>query len=351
MTTLELRDHAQQILVAGAKDLTTSQTREAQVEKSRGRAVPHQDAPETAAQTHAILRARSGFDINQLVAEYRALRATVIRLWSDTHPLDSLMVEDVVRFNEAIDQAVGESVSHFHQDVERARNLLIGMLGHDMRTPLSSIVVTASYLAALNAGEQVSVAAQRLIRSGKSIQTLLDDLVDFNRTSLGLGLKVVPSSIDLAAELAEELEQLRSAYPGRPIELEVKGDTAGHWDGGRLKQVLRNLVSNALHSGAPGTPVSVSLAGEDAAVRPAVTNHGNGNTPVSESGIFDPLQRGHAAIPDSDPKSHLGLGLFIVREIVHRHGGDVEMSAAGGRTTFSVRLPRQIRHDVAEERA
>jgi hypothetical protein len=99
MTPLALRNHAQRILEAVAKDLTTPETREAQSEKSKGRAPKVAGAPETASQTHAILRARSGFDINQLVAEYRALRASVLRLWMDASPLDQPGVEDVIRFN------------------------------------------------------------------------------------------------------------------------------------------------------------------------------------------------------------------------------------------------------------
>src|SRR5690349_20511147 len=118
MTRLALRDHAQAILEAVAKDLTTPQTREAQSEKSKGRAPKVAGAPETAAQTHAVLRARGGFDINQLVAEYRALRASVLRRWIDATALDHAQLDDMVRFNEAIDQAVAESVGHFHSEVE-----------------------------------------------------------------------------------------------------------------------------------------------------------------------------------------------------------------------------------------
>src|SRR6185503_8211858 len=101
MTSLALRDHAQHILEAVAKDLTTNQTRETQSEKSKGRAPKVAGAPETAAQTHAVLRAQTGFDINQLVAEYRALRASVLRRWMDAGPIDQPGMEDVIRFNEA----------------------------------------------------------------------------------------------------------------------------------------------------------------------------------------------------------------------------------------------------------
>lgn len=262
MTPRALRDHAQAVLEAVAKDLNTLQTPEEQSEKSKGRAAKVADAPETASQTHAILRARGGFDINQLVAEYRALRASVLRLWMDASPLDPMGVEDLIRFNEAIDQAVAESVGHFHAQVERARNLLLGMLGHDMRSPLNTMVATASYLAALNAGQQVSEAATRLMRSGASMQALLDDLVDFNRTKLGLGINVTRLDTDLAVPVADEVEQVRGAYPHRRIELAVTGDCCGQWDGLRVQQSLRNLLSNAINYGAADRPIRVALRGE-----------------------------------------------------------------------------------------
>jgi signal transduction histidine kinase len=340
MAPLALRDHAQQILEAVAKDLTTHQTPEAQSEKSKGRAPQVAGAPETAAQTHAVLRARGGFDINQLVAEYRALRASVLRLWVDASPLDQAGVEDVIRFNEAIDQAVAESVGHFQAQVERTRNLLLGMLGHDMRSPLSTILTTASYLSALNAGEQVSVAAARLIRSGASMRALLEDLVDFNRTKLGLGVKVVPSDVDLAAVVADELDQLRGAHPNERIELAVTGDNRGRWDGARLQQLLRNLVSNAIRYGSPNTPIRVALRGEEADVSLEVTNSGPALDLSALSEIFDPLTRGSAQGDSRDARGGLGLGLFIVREIAKAHGGEVAVRSDERETTFAVRLPR-----------
>jgi signal transduction histidine kinase len=339
MTPLALRDHAAQILEAIAKDITTAQTREEQSEKSKGRVPQVAGAPETAAQTHAVLRARSGFNIVQLVAEYRALRASVLRLWIDSHPLGKEHADELMRFNEAIDQAVAESVGHFHAHVELGRNLFLGMLGHDMRTPLNAIVATASYLAALNAGDDVSTAASRLIRSGASMQVLLDDLVDFNRSKLGLGLKVVPRDANLAEELAAELEQLRAVHAGRRIELAVSGDCRGQWDSRRLRQVLRNLVSNAIEHGSPDTPISVTLAGEETEARLEVVNEGPEIDASVQSQLFDPLVRG----PGGSSQEGLGLGLFIVRQIALAHGGAVSVSSglAGRRTTFTVILPRR----------
>jgi signal transduction histidine kinase len=343
MTSLALRDHASQILAAVAKDLESLQTREEQADKSKGRAPMVGGSPETAAQTHAVLRARSGFDINQLVSEYRALRASVLRLWMDASPLDGPGVEEIIRFNEAIDQAVAESVSHFHTQVERYRNLLLGMLGHDMRSPLNTVLTTASYLSALNAGEQVSVAAGRLIRSGASIQALLDDLVDFNRTRLGLGIKIAPTDIDLAAVVADEVEQLGGAHPKRRIELDVSGDNRGWWDGPRLQQLLRNLVSNALQYGTTNTPVRVALRGEATEVRLEVTNSGPVIEPLALHQVFDPLRRGAAQGDNQEQRGGLGLGLFIVGEIAKAHGGETEARSDAGGTTFTVRLPRHAR--------
>ena len=343
MTSLVLRDHAPQILDAVVKDITTAQTREAQAEKSKGRAPRVPGSPATAAQTHAVLRAQSGCDINQLVAEYRALRASVLRLWIDACPLNEASGKEIIRFDEAIDQAIAESVGDFHAQVEQGRNLFLGMLGHDMRSPLNAIVATASLLRALNAGEQVSAAAARLIRSGASMRVLLDDLVDFNRTQLGLGIKVVPTEIDLAEELGGEIEQLRSVHPDRRIEFAVTGDAVGHADGGRLKQVLRNLVSNAIVHGSPDTPVRVALVGEEPEIRLNVTNEGPTIDPSFQRELFDPLRRGVAQTSRHEYNDGLGLGLFIVRELVLAHGGRVEVrsDSTEGETTFTVILPRQ----------
>jgi signal transduction histidine kinase len=340
MTRLALRDHAKQILEAVAADLDSPQTLAEQSAKSLGRAPRVSGAPETAAQTHAVLRAHSGFDINQLVAEYRALRASVLRLWLDSRPVEAEGVEDIIRFNEAIDQAIAESVGHFDAQVEQARNLLLGMLGHDMRNPLNNILMTAQYLTALNAGEKVSVAAARLIRSGASMRALLDDLVDFNRMNLGLGLNVAPSYVDLADPVADELEQIQGAHPDRRVGLAVSGDLRGWWDGRRLQQLLRNLVVNALRHGAPGSDVRVVLSGADTDVTLEVLNSGPVVDPAVLRRLSDPLWRG-VARDGRASRAGLGLGLFIVREIARGHGGDVAVRSEGGETSFTIRLPRK----------
>jgi len=341
MTSLTLRDHAQHILETVAADLSTTQTMQEQADKSKGWAPKLAGAPETAAETHAVLRAQSGFNINQQAAEYRALRASVLRLWMDACRPGNPDLDDIIRFNEAIDQAIAESIGFFSAQVEQSRNLLLGMLGHDMRSPLNTILTTSEYLTALNAGEQVSAAASRLIRSGASMKALLDDLVDFNRTKLGLGINITPADADLAALFADELEQLRGAHPDRRLELEVVGDTRGRWDGPRLQQLLRNLVTNAIKYGTADAPVRVVLTGEDTEIRFEVRNRGLAIEQSALDQLFDPLKRGPAQEDGRNADGGLGLGLYIVREVAQAHGGHVGARSDGGETVFAVQLPRR----------
>lgn len=342
MESLALRDHAEQILQAIAADLSTAQTPQQQLDKSKGlgRAL---NASETAAQTHAVLRARSGFDIKQLVAEYRALRASVLRLWSERFPsgVDSDF-GDVIRFNEAIDQALTESVDFFSYQVDQSRNLMLGMLGHDMRSPLQAIQMTAKLLSALNAGEKVSQAARRLITSGARMHHLLDDLLDFNRIQLGLGIRFTATQTDLAAIVSEVVRELRAAYPGRQIDLQTHEELSGAWDVHRMQQLLSNLIMNALTHGALDAPVDVELTSDPKEVRIKVMNRGPAIDSADLAEIFQPLKR--AAVSHDKPlkDSGLGLGLFIASEVAKGHGGRIEVESIAAGTTFTACLPRRI---------
>ena len=210
----------------------------------------------------------------------------------------------MIRFNEAIDQALAESIAFFSAYVERSRNLLLGILGHDMRTPLQSIKMTALLLSELNAGSDVSKAASRLINSGARMQLLLDDLLDFNRVQLDLGLTVVPVPVDLVRICRDEVEEIRAAHPERTIELQVVGDGYGCWDPSRMHQLLANLVGNAVKYGSSASPIRVSLVGEDQEVHLRIRNSG---PPVEQlETMFEPLVRGSPAQHGNDKS--LGLG-------------------------------------------
>lgn len=341
MSALALRDHAEPILRAVAADLRTPQTAAEQIGKSRGEAPVIEGAPATAAQTHGLLRAQSGFDINQMASEYRALRASVLRLWLDACAPEPPHTEDIIRFNEAVDQALAESVAFYSERVDRARNLFIGMLGHDMRTPLQSILITATRLGQMNMDEKVSDAAGRLIRSGERMQHLLDDLVEFNRSNLGLGIPVDRKAADMRDLLEEELAQIQVAHPGQRLELVVHGPTDGVWDGTCVQRLVGNLVVNAIKYGSPDTPVRIVVTGSKDDVNIEVRNHGVPLDADALRDMFEPLRRGLHATDPNDWDGSLGLGLYIAREIAKAHGGDIDARSEQGETVFSVRLPRK----------
>ena len=340
MASLELRDHARQILEAIVIDLATAQTVDEQNAKSMGLAPVVIGAPETAAQTHAVLRAKSGFNVEQLVSEYRALRTSVLSLWMEACLPGSPLLDDVIRFNEAIDQALAESVGFFSAHVTRSRNLLLGMLSHDLRSPLQTIQMTARYLRQIEASDDVGQAAVRLVNSGARMQQLLDDLIDFNRTELGLGIRVTPTTdVDLGAVCADELDQVRAAHPGRAVALQVDGDCRGAWDAGRIQQLVNNLVVNAIHYGDDDGTIEVVVRGGDAEVHVTVANSGRTIDAETLASLFAPLRRGHDQDRAND--AGLGLGLYISNEIAKAHGGTITVTSERMRTAFAVHLPRQ----------
>jgi signal transduction histidine kinase len=191
----------------------------------------------------------------------------------------------------------------------------------------------------MNAGDGISAAANRLIRTGARMQALLDDLSDFNRTELGLGIRIAPTDVDLVTVLADETDQLRAAHPDRLIVLEVPASLRGVCDGRRLQQVLGNLVVNAIRYGAHDTPVRVVMTGDETEIRFEVKNAGAAIEPSLLQRMFDPLQRG----PDAGAAQggSLGLGLYISREIAIAHGGTIDVRSDERETVFTVCLPRQ----------
>jgi hypothetical protein len=340
MDSLALRDHAEQLLRAIVKDISSPQSDEEQEQKSKDRAARPIETRNTEAEPHALLRAQSGFTLNQLGAEYRSLRASVLRLWTKACEPSAIDPQDVSRFNEAIDQAVAESVAFFSAQIENERNLFLGMLGHDMRSPLQVIQLTATYLSQLDVGADVATCAARLSKSARSLKALLDDLLDFNRTKLGLGITITPAAVDLAEAFSAELEQLRVANPGRSIGLEVAGDVSGVWDINRLNQLLGNVVVNALKYGASSSPVRIVLNGLAVEVTFSVHNQGPKIAQSVLAQIFEPLKRGidHQLVAGSD--GSMGLGLYIAREIAIAHHGDISAKSDENETVFTVRLPR-----------
>lgn len=344
MDVAALRDHANQMLTVIAADLRTPQGGLDQSEKSKGQAAESDSDATTAAEEHGADRAESGFSVEQMVAEYRALRASVIRLWTKAKgellPVD---VEDLTRFNEAIDQSLAESVTRFTQDLEQSKETFLAILGHDLRTPLGAISTSAKFMLELDELEEpYRTLTDRIAGSASRTIELVGDLLDFTRGRLG-GIPVSPAEMNMGRVARSLVDEILAARPECKIQVETSGELEGRWDEDRISQALSNLISNAVQHGAEGNTVSVEVRGENDQVAIAVHNHGAVIPPQQLEGIFNPMKKR----PDSrnawgkGPTGSLGLGLYIAERIVSAHHGriEVESSDASG-TTFTVILPR-----------
>ena len=333
-----LRDHIPEIVAAVVADLRTPQTREQEIEKSEGRFVAPLGRARSAAGTHALHRAHSGYSISNLVSEYRALRASVMRLWADSPERAAAPAEEITRFNEAIDEAIAESVTHYADEVERWRNIFLGVLGHDLRSPLSAIVLTSEVIARTAVDVPMVAAAQRLLRSGERMRELLDKLLAYNRAQMGVGFELQKTEVDLAQACREEVELLQASMPGTRVRLASPPSLRGLFDAGRVREALANLVVNAHKYGRPGGDIAVELRETDRGTELSVANEGEPIPPATLDVMFEPLRRGARAGNEASHGS-LGLGLFIVDQIAKAHAGAIQAASADGTTTFTLHLP------------
>ena len=343
MSALALRDHAKPILLAIARDLESSQTPRAQSDKSKGWA-PALSTRETAAATHGALRHVAGFDLNQLGAEYRALRASVIRLWMKSpHAEDDAdVVEDMIRFNEAVDQAVAESTSRYAAELALSRDTFMAILAHDLRSPLSAIRMISHLMERSAPTEAARTQAGQIQRSAKEMGDMIRDLLEYTRTQLGKGMPVAPRPNSITTICREVLAEVQSAHPGRRFDLDVPQDLAGLVDPARLRQALSNLLNNAVQHGDPQAPIGLSAGIDGPEIAIQVKNQGEPIPAASLQVIFDPLvQLSVKSSAGKEPSTNLGLGLFIAREVALGHHGtlDVTSDSENG-TVFTMRLPK-----------
>ena len=333
---IALRDHLPEIIAAIVADLRTPQTRAESIEKSETRVAAPDHRPGSAAGIHALHRAHSGYSISDLVAEYRALRASVLRLWADAPEAASL--RDITRFNEAIDEAIAESVTYYADEVARWRDIFLGVLGHDLRSPLGAVVMTSQLIAQMAVDTPVAAEAQRLVRISGRMLALLDKLLVYNRAQMGLAFQITPDDADLVQACREEIELLQASLPGRRIAFSAPPAIRGRFDAGRVREALANLVVNAHKYGTRSGDIRVDLRddGDHAALR--VSNDGEPIPRETLDLMFEPLRRGGVADPDTEHAS-LGLGLFIVTQIAQAHGGTIRAESDAEGTTFCLRLP------------
>lgn len=348
MDVAALRDHAQEMLASIVVDLRTPQTDAEQRAKSHGDAddasAGEDGAGETAAEVHGSGRANSGFTVGEMVAEYRALRASVIRLWTEANgTLAGKDIEDLMRFNEAIDQSLAESITRYTLDIDRSKEMFVAILGHDLRSPLSAILMASQFMLEQNElVERDAGLTTRIVRSATRMRSMIDDLLDFTRGRLGSGVPVARTPMDAGVATANAVGEMEAAHPQSTFRVDLEGDLTGKWDSARISQMMANLLGNAVHHGRKDSPIDVRLRGREDDVVIRVHNQGDPIARESLPALFSPFKRlGTTATPNEPANSHLGLGLYIVEQIVSAHGGSIEVvSGEGQGTAFTVRLPR-----------
>lgn len=352
MSKVGLRDHADEILTAIVADMESLQSTAESTAKSKGRKPKKGTSKQGTSksetsrkrgvkkglgalgQIHAVLRIETGFTLTQVVAEYRALRASVFRLWKRRVDPDG-----VLRFNEAIDEALAEAVDRFTEVTNHYRDQLIGIVSHDLRNPLAGILMGAGALVRREElDDRGARIAGRIQNSAKRMDRIVEDLIDLTRARLGSAIPIVRRPTDVGPICEMVISELEGSHPEAVVHYGATGSLRGEWDSDRLAQVLSNLVGNALQHGDTDQPIRVTAKGDRAGVVVAVHNAG---PPIPENGqrdIFDPMVRcRHDA---ATGKIGLGLGLYIAKELVTAHGGTIELkSSDADGTTFTVRLP------------
>ena len=332
MTERDFRDHAKDMLTAIAQDLKTEQTAEEQSEKSKGHGWANVMA--ASGRLHAEGRIEQGFTPGQVLAEFRALRASVLKLYEGSGQTD---LKGVTRFNEAIDEVLTESMTRYAAKTDLYRDQFIGILSHDLRSPLSAITAGAALLAAsANDDHRQGRVAARILNSAQRMERMIRDLLDLTRTRLGGSIPLKRVRIDLRQLCEEAVLEVQTARPDVPVHVGVSGNVTGEWDADRLAQVLSNLLGNAIQHGGGG-PIKLEAHGAADGVTLRVHNGGIPIPPAMQASVFEPLAQGHS----DDVTQSIGLGLFIARAIVVAHGGEIRLhSSEGSGTTFEVLLPR-----------
>ncbi len=343
MTADALKDHIEMMLAFIADDLETFQTNAEQLTKSKGNSPPKRDGQHSAAEVHAALRLSDGFDMDQMVSEYRALRASVTKLWiARKRDLDSVDLNDLIRFNEAIDQSVAESVGRYTALLDRSRNLFLGILGHDLRNPIGAASMGAEHL--IRSGKLDTKQGRMAIQIKNAMSratSIIEDLLDLTRIQFGSDIQISRSRMNVAQLIEQLIEEMRALYPNRVLELTAAGDMEVEWDRSRIGQVISNLVGNAMEHGSEDFATTIAVAGEADQLKVSVRNMGRPIPPDGIGSIFELFKQGAGEGEPDERSMHLGLGLHITKEIVLAHGGTIAVtSTEQDGTTFTATIPR-----------
>lgn len=351
---VELRDHAAAVLTVIAADLDTPQGEQESIAKSQG--LGPQATDDTAAESHAAHRIAAGLSGDQVMAEFRALRSSVLRLWARRVELTTAgEIQDMVRFNEAIDQAQTESMVRYAAMLREAQNLFLAILGHDVRTPLGAITMGAQVLLYdQSLPSKALKVGLRIFNSSKRMDEIVRDLLDFSMTHLGDGIPIDRHTVDLSEVCENVVEEAKAFHPDRKIQLMTDGEVVGAWDGARIGQAFSNLIMNAIQHGKAEGAIHVSICGHPDEVVYTVQNEADLIPPAKLKHFFDPVKRFAIRSPSertaASSVQNLGLGLYVVKQIVLAHKGNISVTSTQDEgVIFTVRLPRITPHRRSDD--
>ena len=220
----------------------------------------------------------------------------------------------------------------------RLNELFTAVLGHDLRNPLSAILNSANLLERISKEDIVKQSVARMLTSGRRMSRMIDDMLDLTRSRLGGGIPLRLQQIEIGQLVQRVIQEHQVSFPQASFEIRQEGDLSGHWDADRLAQVTSNLLGNAFEHGEKRDPIEVALNGTHLdVVSLSVTNTGVIPEEVLPH-LFDPFRGGQRHLGRSDG---LGLGLYIVQQIVLAHQGHVDVRTDHGRTTFRIEIPRR----------
>ena len=334
----ELRDHGRGVLQEIARNMETEGSVEDQAEKALANP-PEIDAGSAAA-AHGEARHDHGFTLLQLTAEYRALRASVLRLWMPRiTSFTEQRANELLRFNAAIDQAMAESACTFSEKNAQVRDTFLAILGHDLRSPLATMSMAGDYLTRAGVGTEATLhTGTRVKRSAATMVRMVGDLLEYARCQLGGKLPITRQLADIQEICLAALSDAQAAHPDCSFEFEFSGELCDDFDSPRMQQVFSNLLANAAQYRAKNSAVTLRARGEAAEIIVQVRNFGPVIPPASRREIFKPLVQLHG---EDGLATSLGLGLFIAHEITLAHGGSisVESDATSG-TVFTLSFPR-----------
>lgn len=221
------------------------------------------------------------------------------------------------------------------RETSELREQFIAVLGHDLRTPLGSIMLGADLLEKEQLSARAHGVVQRMKRSAHRMAALVNDVVDFTRGKMGGGISLdMQQQTSLQGPLMQVVDELRGAHPERSIDVDFRLAVPVLCDVRRIQQMLSNLLKNALVYGDPARPVLVRASSQNGIFELSIVNHGPAISQATIDQLFKPFWRASAHASNEG----LGLGLFIVSEIARSHGGELAVDSSDEATRFTFRL-------------